>query len=238
MRSCDLELRPSHGVVVHADCWERAGWGVSVPVPPSRIDDSSTDGEIAAAEFAVAYGMASVRRVVRSRSRGQLKVFPAEAVVMTASFTLFVIRATVAFASIHRLPLGALGAALVISIAGGWPPAITGIELLLALVASILLHELGHAVAFALVRKRSEQAVLVINRRVAWLVRPAGTRVRELGVTIAGPAAPALLAILSCPLFFEDPSLVVGLAVIGMGHVVCLALPAGDGAILRGACTH
>jgi hypothetical protein len=70
------------------------------------------------------------------------------------------------------------------------------------------------------------------------LVRPIGSAKLEFIVTVAGPAAPALITLALMPVLLSQSAILIGFTIISAAHVATLAVPSGDGAILRRCIGH
>jgi len=126
-----------------------------------------------------------------------------------------------------------LAAALVIGACAGLL-AVVALSLTgLALIGAVLVHELGHVLAYRILVGRAAPAVLTVRGASCRVVRLSGRSSADLGVVLAGPFAPLLAASLGWPLFALAPAAVLMVTLIAVGHVAGLALPAGDGLTLR-----
>jgi len=105
--------------------------------------------------------------------------------------------------------------------------------LALLVLVSVLVHELGHVVAYRALFGRAAPALVVVRGASCHVVRRADGSRADGAVVIAGGAAPALVALASLPLVGVAPYPVLLGALIALGHVAALALPFGDGASLR-----
>ncbi|MES2171784.1 MAG: hypothetical protein V4479_13865, partial [Actinomycetota bacterium] len=164
-KSPSATVRPARGVHVADAVWNQPQWGIAVSAPPPRIDLSSTDSDLAAAERAAFYGLGTIRPT-GGWWRGMigLPVHPTESVVLTGSLTRFLGLSVVSFARIHWLAVGVLVFALTCVLLAGWQLPAAGLGLLLIFLGSLLVHELGHAAMFCVVRTRGQVAALVISR--------------------------------------------------------------------------
>ena len=131
------------------------------------------------------------------------------------------------------LLLGALGGALVIGIATGYLGLAAVSIMGLVLLCSVLVHELGHVLAYRILIGRRAPAVLVVRGASCRLVRLAGARARDAAVVVAGSLAPVVAALPLWFLFAQAPALVILTTLVALGHVVGLVIPVGDGAALR-----
>jgi hypothetical protein len=129
--------------------------------------------------------------------------------------------------------LCALGGALVIGVATGYLGLAAVAIMGLVLLGSVLVHEVGHVVAYRLLMGRRAPAVMVVRGASCRLVRLTGTSARDAAVVVAGPIAPVVAALPLWVLFPVAPVPVLLVTLVALGHVVGLVLPAGDGAALR-----
>lgn len=126
-----------------------------------------------------------------------------------------------------------LAAALLVGVCAGFLALIALSLTGLALIGSVLVHELGHVLAYRILVGRTAPAVLTVRGASCRVVRLSGRRSADLRVVLAGPFAPLVAASLGWPLFALAPAAVLMVTLIAAGHVAGLALPAGDGATLR-----
>lgn len=133
--------------------------------------------------------------------------------------------------------MGLILAALVVLLATG---AVFGLSALIALatlglvlVGSILVHELGHVLAYRILMGVAAPAVLIVRGASCRVLRLSGPWWADVSVVLAGPVAPVVVAACAWPLFELAPPAVLLGALVALGHVVGLALPFGDGAALR-----
>ncbi len=94
-----------------------------------------------------------------------------------------------------------------------------------------IVHEVGHVVCMHAVGNPLEVVRFAGSRQVE-LVYGSGGRARDVACVVAGPAAPAVLAV-GAILLRQDALPVLALDVMGIGHLLTLAVPIGDGAQLR-----
>lgn len=137
------------------------------------------------------------------------------------------------FGSGMSLILAALGLTLAVGVVGGSLALVALATFGLVLCGSILVHELGHVLAYRILMGATAPAVLVVRGASCRVLRRRGPRGADLSVVLAGSAAPVAAAICSWPLLPLAPSAVFLGALVAVGHVVGLVLPFGDGAALR-----
>jgi hypothetical protein len=125
--------------------------------------------------------------------------------------------------------VGALSAGLVSASSGLIAPAALG----LLLLGSVLIHELGHVVAYRALFGRSAPALVVVRGASCHVVRRADDSGADVAVVVAGGLAPALVAVAALPFAGVAPYPVLLGALVAVGHLAALALPFGDGASLR-----
>lgn len=106
-----------------------------------------------------------------------------------------------------------------------WP-----LPMLFALLG--LAHEYGHLLAIAVLRGRVLAVEAPFGSPAVCIVYEAPSRRRELGAVLAGPALAASAGIVfGC---LAVPSIVGGFAILGgLGHLLSLAAPVGDGLAIR-----
>ncbi len=126
-----------------------------------------------------------------------------------------------------------LATALVVGVCAGSLAAIALALAGFALIGSVLVHELGHVVAYRILIGRTAPAVLTVRGASCRVIRLAGRPSSDAWVVLAGPLAPLVVALSSWPLFALAPSAVLLVTLIAIGHVVGLVLPVGDGVTLR-----
>lgn len=133
--------------------------------------------------------------------------------------------------------MGLIVAALAVLLATG---AVWGLSALIALailglvlIGSILVHELGHVLAYRILMGAAAPAVLIVRGASCRVLRLCGPQRADVSVVLAGPVAPVAVAACAWPLFELAPPAVLLGALVALGHVVGLALPFGDGAALR-----
>jgi hypothetical protein len=136
------------------------------------------------------------------------------------------------------LYLGVLGGALPVGIATGYLGLAAVAIMGLVLLGSVLVHELGHVLAYRLLFGRRAPAVLVVRGASCRLVRLSGPRTSDALVIAAGPLAPVVAAVPLWFLFPHAPALVILATLVAIGHVVGLLIPVGDGAALRELARH
>lgn len=135
------------------------------------------------------------------------------------------------------LPLGACMVTAALSAATG-AIGIAGIAVAaLILAASILVHELGHVVAFRLVSPGAPAVTVSAGIR-CHLVRRGLSGWREIAIVVCGPFAPAMLCPILLPCADALPFLFWGWAAVSAGHAVMLLFPVGDGENLRRTLTE
>lgn len=131
------------------------------------------------------------------------------------------------------LLLGVLGGALVIGIVTGYLGLAAVAIMGLVLLGSVLVHELGHVLAYRVLIGRRAPAVLVVRGASCRLVRLSGATTPDAVVIAAGSLAPVVAALPLWFLFAQAPVLVILATLVALGHVVGLLIPVGDGAALR-----
>lgn len=129
--------------------------------------------------------------------------------------------------------LGASVAALVVGVATA-SLGLGGVAgLALALLASVLVHELGHVVAYRVLFGATAPAFVVVRGAACHVVRRANDSRADVAVVVAGGAAPVVVVLAALPLAAAAPYPVLLGALVAVGHLAALALPFGDGASLR-----
>ncbi|WP_295013659.1 hypothetical protein [uncultured Microbacterium sp.] len=103
----------------------------------------------------------------------------------------------------------------------------------LLLLSSILVHELGLVLLYRILMGREAPAVMIVRGATCRVLRLAGRPAADVGVVVAGSAAPLFVALLCWPFYPAAPSAVLLGTLVAIGHVVGLAAPFGDGATLR-----
>ena len=103
----------------------------------------------------------------------------------------------------------------------------------LLLLCSVLVHEIGHVLAYRLAIGRAAPAALVVRGLHCRVVRLRGGRRADASVVLAGSLAPVLAAAPVWLLAGWAPALPLSATLIALGHVAGLLLPVGDGASLR-----
>ena len=214
----DLVLTP--GVTVADDTISCDGLALSIPlstddvrrvVLESGMASDGPRGWIFAGAFRVRYRCAPLRKGLTS------------AVVHCVSHY-----------AASLLPVAAAIAGLMlIGIAADLPSLIAISLLVVMLMISVVVHEVGHVVVFRLVAGAETTAHMVVRGISFSLVRRPLERNREILVVIAGPLAPLALAVLAVPLSSVGPLLWWAWLVFGGGHALTLLFPQGDGANLR-----
>jgi hypothetical protein len=214
----DLVLTP--GVVLTDEAISCAALDLSIPL--------SLD---AARRVALEFGMASEgprRRTLRGAFRiryrcARLRDGSARAVAHSVSHY-----------APSLLPSAVVVAGLILVGALADLPSLIAISLLVVmLVVSVIVHEVGHVLVFRLAAGADAAAHVVVRGLSFSLVRRPLKRTREVVVVLAGPLAPLALAVLTIPLASGGPVLWWSWAVVGAGHALTLLLPVGDGANLR-----
>ena len=129
--------------------------------------------------------------------------------------------------------LGASVAALVVGVATA-SLGLGGVAgLALALLVSVLVHELGHVVAYRVLFGATAPAFVVVRGAACHVVRRADDSRADVAVVVAGGAAPVVVVLAALPLAAAAPYPVLLGALVAVGHLAALALPFGDGASLR-----
>jgi hypothetical protein len=128
----------------------------------------------------------------------------------------------------------AAGVAGVLAGGAGGRLALTGLStVLLVVLASVVVHEVGHVVAYRLTRGPAAPAVLVVRGFGTHLVRLAGPAWSDTLVAASGALGPIAVAALLWTLVGVAPFLVLVSTLVAAGHATALLLPFGDGATLR-----
>lgn len=113
-------------------------------------------------------------------------------------------------------------------------PSIVALGVFFAMfLCSLLVHELGHVVAFRAVAPRGAHGILVSDGLKCHLVRRVCSRRVERLVVLSGPVAPAVITVVLVGFTPETPWMLGMWLVLCMGHLLTLALPVGDGANFR-----
>ncbi|MCA4134120.1 hypothetical protein [Arthrobacter sp. M4] len=101
-------------------------------------------------------------------------------------------------------------------------------------LASVVVHEIGHVAAYRLISPTAAASFSATNGRFR-LTREPLPAVRDITVTVAGPASALLLPLVLLPGFASWPLQVWTATAIGLGHLTLLFRSVGDGAALRQA---
>ncbi len=150
----------------------------------------------------------------------------------------------------HGVALGAIGALLhfaagmslffVILVATASIGSFLGLPLLSAAAAlvaivllSILVHEAGHVVAYRILMGAEAPAIAVVKGASCRVIRLRGRPNADALVALAGPIAPIMASAVFLPFWNLAPPLIGFAVLVGIGHVVSVALPFGDGATVR-----
>lgn len=244
MRSAELAIIPSDGVTISTGSWSHAGLGISLAAPPSVIRRDSSDEDISRAEAALTAGLAETR--TRGRflfSEFALPVSPSVTVAISGRAPAFLAAGTRAFLRIHWLPVLLGSSAVLVGFLVRSPVTFHGALCLLMLLASVAEHEFGHALAFIACTRAvgargieigaGEAAVLVVCRDSPHLVHSRLERRPNIVVTLTGPFAPLVTALVCAPILLQALPELIAALVIGVSHILTLALSTGDGGELR-----
>jgi hypothetical protein len=104
----------------------------------------------------------------------------------------------------------------------------------LVILVSMLVHEVGHVVAYRLLMPRDAPGILVVRGMSFHRVRVTAGRVRDRVIVLAGAVAPNLVVAALSPLYPMAPFTLAFAILVALAHIAALALPVGDGASLRG----
>lgn len=234
MRPAELRITPTAGVTVDRATWCHHGLGVCVDAPPALIDRRSDDDAVLRAEVALALGLASARNPsISLTGEFMLAVQPSIAIALPRRPHAILLKACAAFARVHWLPLVAGTAAIGLALVYGNPVLLHGSICLIAMLLSLVVHELGHALVFNAVSRGVEAAILVVNRGSPHLVRQATPGWRSVAVTVAGPMAPVVATLVASPILLVNIPELVMCSMISASHLLSLLLDSGDGAQLR-----
>lgn len=105
--------------------------------------------------------------------------------------------------------------------------------------AAVLVHEVGHVVAYRALAPPDAPAILVVRGTRCHLVRLRLTPFADVAVALAGPLAPCIVAVPLVALLWADgagpwaPLTFWAWCALALSHAVCAALPFGDGATIR-----
>lgn len=237
----EVEVVPAPRVVVDRAEWRSDLLGLTIPSPPTVLRRDSADSEVASVRRAVHLGLASTRwrrastPWARLGAEASLPVKPTIAVALPRSVVAAIVVVTSAFVRIHAVPVAIVALAVLsapfVPLAGA--EALAGCAAIV--LASFVVHELGHVVALRVVARRSP-AVFVMSRSEPHLVRLALPVSRDVAVTLAGPLAPMVVQLVATGWFLQGRwAEAVVASIVSISHVVSLAVPVGDGAELRAA---
>jgi Cu/Ag efflux pump CusA len=109
---------------------------------------------------------------------------------------------------------------------------------------AVLVHELGHIVAYRALAPDDAPAIFVIRGMRCHVVRKRLTPASDIVVALAGPLAPGIIAVFLIPLLFAPllwvdavapwaPLAFAAWLALAASHALCVALPFGDGATIR-----
>lgn len=101
------------------------------------------------------------------------------------------------------------------------------------ILVSVLVHEVGHVIAYRLLMPRDAPAILVVRGLSCHLVRSTGGPGRDAVIVLAGAIAPVVAAATLLPLYNLASFVVAFALLVALAHVAVLAIPIGDGAALR-----
>lgn len=218
MRWIAAELIPAEGIRRGPEGWVNPALGLRVPA-----------GLPGGADLVLRYAMAGERVVLRAAGRRvplwwhrRSRRLPASVARTTLSAALQLVVAMAPWLA------AAAGSAVAGWLTGFGSLTATGLVVAM-IVLSVVVHELGHVVAFRLLS--SAPAWLVTTATSAALVRP--RHPREWMVVLAGPLAPLALAAAAAPVVAFSPPSWWGWLAIAAGHLLSLAFPVGDGESLR-----
>ncbi|WP_138419347.1 hypothetical protein [Sinomonas gamaensis] len=99
--------------------------------------------------------------------------------------------------------------------------------------AAILVHELGHVLAYRALAPADSPGIMVTCGIRCHLVRKTLTPKADLAVALAGPVAPAIAGAFLIPFAAWVPLVLWAWAALALSHAVCAALPFGDGETIR-----
>jgi len=189
----------------------------------------------AASPEAAELGLVSVRlEVVVGARRVPVPPWVTPASVPLPRGVLRAVVATVGQVTSGMAPLLAAAAAALTTGAATGSPGVAGSGALALLVlASVLVHEVGHVAAYRILYGPTAPALFVVRGAACRLVRRADDGRSDVAVVVAGALAPAAVAVAALPLAAGAPVAVLLGGLVALGHVAALALPFGDGASLR-----
>lgn len=224
----DVHVVPVSGVVTTEETWAHEGLGIALPAPPVRMSNSSTQAEREAAVAVLSAGLAST---VPAPGRGPLVV------PRVSSWTIpgGVLRGTFAAAwwmlRTHMLLLLAVILTCAVAFRLDWPLAGWGAACVGLSAISVIVHEMGHVLAFRLLSHRAMVLrVEGISARVMW---PSTGGPADAFVVVGGPLAPLAVSIVCAPLLIAEPVAGAIAAILSASHALTLCLSTGDGGELR-----
>jgi hypothetical protein len=103
----------------------------------------------------------------------------------------------------------------------------------LLFAAAILVHEIGHVLAYRALAPRDSPGIMVTRGLRCHLVRKTLTAKADLAVALAGPMAPAVVGAFLLPVAAWVPLVFWAWAALALSHAACAALPFGDGETIR-----
>lgn len=236
----ELRISPAVGVLVEGNRWVHRELGHSIPIPPTVIVAESSDSEVLTAHSALLSGLAvatysgprTLSNFLRAEARLPLRPTNVVAVPKSVLNAIF---------SVVRVFVRALSLPLVIFIVGALaglfirqPVIVHGCFVALLIPVSILVHELGHIVAFRILAPTTP-GLFVMTRISPRLVRPEIAPVKDIAVSLAGPCAPVLVLGFASPFVFQSPAEFIAFAILAVSHIMFIFMPHGDGAALRSA---
>lgn len=99
--------------------------------------------------------------------------------------------------------------------------------------AAVLVHEIGHVVAYRALAPRDSPGIMVTRGLRCHLVRKTLAPNADIAVALAGPVAPAIAGSFLIPVATRAPLVFWAWAALALSHAACAALPFGDGETIR-----
>jgi hypothetical protein len=216
-------------VTVSPAAWTCELTGEEAAPPPLTLTSVSSDLDLERVRDAVRLGMAGVDRMPRAP-----RLIERYAVDLLPGTLLgdVLILAKVVGNSMGVLLLAPVVVAGVL-FASGFDFLAHGFSILFGVLFSIVLHELGHVLAFRMLAPAGTPVRIWWSGVDAGLVRRPLSRVREVTVTLAGPLSPAATVLLVWP--FLPVAELIAFGITAFGHSLSVFLPGGDRDALRNA---
>lgn len=225
--------------------WSVPELGIRIGAPPPAVGPNSSARGTELADRALEAGIASSRYAAASpvaliAARARSPVSHATARTIPPGRLVAVMPTCALFIRHHSGVLAALAIGVAVATVSGQPVIAHGLVIIALVLLSVLVHELGHLVAYRILTGPDAPVILSCVDYRAFTVRRGLDPRADAVVSAAGPLAPGALTLAVLPLAATPigpllaPELAAGI-ILGLAHLGGFLLPGGDRDALRAA---